>query len=448
MAQHVLLFSVNGDPTEPLRQRLRDADFILIEVKTSDKLYEELLTKKYVVLLHRCMSGSSDQLTVLQFIKQHSILTRVIVLPKNSSIELAISAVKAGANDVIVAKELDETLADIVVRNITQGTMSSGKAAAKTPLQQIRADAILIGQSPAIDEVRTAVGLVARSQTPVLITGESGTGKEVVARLVHLQSGRADKPFIALNCAALPRDVIENELFGHERGAFTGALDKKAGCFELAHRGTLFFDEIAEMSPDTQAKLLRAIETKAFRRLGGKEEINVDARTIAATNKKMAEALKSGEFREDLYYRFSVIEIYIPPLRDRREDIPLLVDHFLNALCRQYNKPTQSFSDECMEILKTYDWPGNVRELRNIIERSVVTCHEEVITPRWLPDRISMLQHVGSTITIPIGISARDAERRFIKETLAAVGNNKTRAAQILGLSRKTLHNKLRGFMD
>lgn len=448
MGLQALLFTVNGEATALLKEVLGRKDCSIVEVRTPDRLREELRAVAYDVLLHRCVSVSEEQLEILHFIREQNLATRVLLLPKIGSVQDAMNAVRAGAGDVIISHELNERLAESVLRSILgDGDMVARKGAKIKP-PVLHAGALLIGQSSAIEEVRTAIDLVAPSQTPVLITGESGTGKEVVARLIHLQSGRADKPFIALNCAALPKDVIENELFGHEKGAFTGALDKKSGAFELAHRGTLFFDEIAEMSPETQAKLLRAIETKAFRRLGGKQEINVDARTIAATNKKMAEALKSGEFREDLYYRFSVIEIYMPPLRERRDDIPLLADHFLSSVGRQYGRALQKFSAESIEILKAYDWPGNVRELRNVVERAVVTCREKVISTKWLPDRISTLQHIGTTVTLPVGISAKDAERRFIMQTLAAVGHNKTKAAQLLGLSRKTLHNKLREIKD
>jgi DNA-binding NtrC family response regulator len=305
---------------------------------------------------------------------------------------------------------------------------------------------VLIGKSQAISKVRSAIHLVAGSNTAVLISGESGTGKDVVANLIHHGSPRQQEPFVALNCAALPRDVIENELFGHEQGAFTGAISRKSGCFELANGGTLFFDEIAEMHADTQAKLLRAIESKSFRRLGGKEEINVDVRTLAATNKDIPTALRQKELREDLYYRFSVIEIALPALRERKEDVPLLVEHFLAKLTRQYEKADLGFTDDSMEMLIQYNWPGNVRELKNVIERCVVTCREDSICPELLPERISMHKPQSMVITIPLGTPLRDAERAVIRETLAACDNNKSEAARILMLSRRGLQKKLRRY--
>ncbi|HYQ87075.1 MAG TPA: sigma-54 dependent transcriptional regulator [Bacteroidota bacterium] len=306
----------------------------------------------------------------------------------------------------------------------------------------------LVGESHAIREIQSAISLVAKSPTAVLITGESGTGKEVVARLIHAQSERAGKPFIAVNCGAFPREVIENELFGHVRGAFTGALPKKAGCFELADGGTLFFDELAEMHPDTQVKLLRAIELKTFRRLGGDEDITVDVRTLAATNEDISAALKSGDLREDLYYRFSVIEIFIPPLRERRDDIPLLVEEFLEMFSGQYGKPRQRFSDGAIELLLRADWAGNVRELKNVVERAIVMCPDETIEPKFLPERITGHRGSQSPIFIPFGTTLQAAEKAIILQTLASVQNNRSKAAKLLGLSRRALLYKLQRFRE
>ncbi len=303
-----------------------------------------------------------------------------------------------------------------------------------------------IGNSPIIREIYSMIDLVADSTTPVLITGESGSGKDVVARLIHLKSPRADLPFIAINCAAVPKEVFENELFGHEQGAFTGATSKKSGYLEMANCGTLFLDELAEMDPDTQAKLLRVIENKSFRRLGGKGEVNVDVRMLAATNKNIPSALETGELRRDLYYRFSVIEIYLPPLRERKEDIPLLSDHFLFSFCQKHGKEIKRFSDEAKNLLTKYNWPGNIRELRNVIERVVIMCPNDIITRNYLPENIFGSEKKENYITIPIGTSLKSAEKDIILKTLSTVSNNKSKAANILGLSRKALYNKLHRF--
>ena len=289
---------------------------------------------------------------------------------------------------------------------------------------------------------------VAPNESTVLIQGESGTGKELLARAVYNNSRRKNRPFLAVNCAALPESLLESELFGHEKGAFTGALAKKAGCFELAHSGTLLFDEIAEMSMETQAKLLRAIETQKFRRLGGSEEVQVDVRMIAATNKNIAAALKAKELREDLYYRLSVVEIFIPPLRERKEDIGLLLDYFAQIYAAQYGRIAPRFSDETMDILVSYDWPGNVREVRNVVERALVICTGDIIAPHVLPARVRTRVTPEGVISIPVGCSTQEAERILILQTLASAGNNKAKAAKILGVSRKTLHNKLNSFQQ
>jgi DNA-binding NtrC family response regulator len=442
----VLFLASNGGCPPRLAHLLQNADFSLNEVKSIDRAQEELLSKKYGVLVYKYDPAFEATFEFSPFIEKHNIPTRVILIPKSASVEDAVRFMKAGASDFLVGDSSESRIVDSIVRCTNQFKQSAMEVNGHSTQGFVDGETFLVGQSPAVCEIRSAINLIAKSQTPILISGESGTGKEVIARLIHQQSNVADKPFIAVNCAALPKDVIENELFGHEKGAFTGALLKKAGCFELADGGTLFFDEIAEMTSDTQAKLLRAIEMQRFRRLGGNEEISVNVRMIAATNKNISVALKSGELREDLYYRLSVIEIFISPLRERKEDIALLVEHFLSVFSEKYGKPRQRLSDECLEMLIAYEWPGNVRELKNVIERSVVICPHEVIGPQALPGRISAHQATRSHITIPVGSSAQEAERLLILETLASVGNNKSKAARILGLSRKTLHNKLLSF--
>jgi len=296
----------------------------------------------------------------------------------------------------------------------------------------------------AIKEIESRVDLIARSHVPVFITGESGTGKEVIARLIHQKSQKA--PFVAINCAALPKDVIENELFGHERGAFTGALIKKSGCFELAHGGTLFLDEVAEMHPQTQAKLLRAIETKVFRRLGGSEEVSVDTRIIAATNKDPLAAMSSGLLREDLFYRLSVIELSLPPLRNRKADIVPLLEHYMLHLSKKHNGKPKRFAVECLELLTGFDWPGNVRELKNLVERLVLLCQDDVVEIRHLPARMVGRKIQAPIITIELGTTVDNAERLLITRTLEHVGDNKAKAARLLGVSRKTLYDKLKHY--
>ncbi len=442
----ILFVALEGESAHGLREVLDGARFSLNEARSLAEAQEELLTRRYCAAICNLGDECHRGLEILHFVKTRSIPTKIILVSRTAGVEEAVQLMKAGASDFLVGNPSDTRIMESVLRSMSQRKLSGFDSGGSIASPNAQAETVLVGQSQAMSEIRSAVTLVARSETPTLITGESGTGKEVVARLIHLKSNRADKPFIAVNCAALPKDVIENELFGHEKGAFTGALAKKSGCFELADHGTLFFDEIAEMSIETQAKLLRAIELQRFRRLGGKEEVSVNVRTIAATNKDVSAALKSRELREDLYYRLSVIEIFIPPLRERKEDIPLLVEHFLAVFSEKYGKPPSRFSEEALESLIAYEWPGNVRELKNVIERSVVICANDVIGPQYLPERISRQQSVCTHITIPVGSSTQEAERLLILHTLASVGNNKSKAARILGVSRKTLHNKLQSF--
>ena len=299
-----------------------------------------------------------------------------------------------------------------------------------------------------MQEVHRLIEQAAATPAPVLVHGETGTGKELVARPLHELSARADGPFVAVNCAAMPETLLESEIFGHERGAFTDARDRREGCFELAHGGTLLLDEVAEMQPGTQAKFLRVLEEGAFRRLGGKTEIKVDVRVVAATNKDPVAAVRDGAFREDLYYRLNVFSLAVPPLRHRVEDIPLLVTGFIEEFNRKYDKRVASVDDAALEILMSHAWPGNVRELRNVVERAFIVCEGDVIVPR-LPLGISPPPVVTApvdpdTLTIAIGLPLREVEKQFVLRTLAAEHNNKTRAADRLEISTKTLHNMLR----
>jgi transcriptional regulator with PAS, ATPase and Fis domain len=286
----------------------------------------------------------------------------------------------------------------------------------------------------------------------MLILGESGTGKELVAQTIHQLSPRAAHPFVALNCAAIPDTLLESEIFGHEKGSFTGATDRRAGCFELADRGTLFLDEIAEMTPATQVKLLRVLQERKFRRLGGRIEQEVDVRVLAATNIDPANAIREGRLREDLYYRLNVFTISLPPLRARKEDLQLLIQSFIEEFNARDNRSVTGVSAAAMRQLEQYEWPGNVRELRNVIERAVILAKGEVIEPAHLPDfRTPAAASAASPlngVTIAPGMTVDEAEQKLIVATLDSAGGNKTRAAEMLGISLKTLHNKLNRFKE
>jgi transcriptional regulator with PAS, ATPase and Fis domain len=308
----------------------------------------------------------------------------------------------------------------------------------------------LVGTSAGMQAVYRLIEVAAPTTAPVLISGESGTGKELVARTLHDLSPRCKGPFVAVNCAAIPETLLESEIFGHEKGAFTGALERRPGCFELAHEGTIFLDEIAEMNPGTQAKFLRILQDGAVRRLGGRTEIQVDVRVLAATNKDPVKAIQEGTFREDLYYRLNVVSLVLPPLRERRDDIPALIQAFIEEFNARYDKHIRSLDEAVLSGLVAQPWPGNVRELRNTLERAIIVCESDTILPKHIPPsptlRVADPGDGPDSVSFRVGTNLEDAEKALILKTLAANGNNKTRAADVLGISLKTLHNKLKTY--
>jgi DNA-binding NtrC family response regulator len=375
-----------------------------------------------------------DQLSDLTF----------ILLTAQGTVDSAVEAIKDGAYDYL-SKPVDPQRLRILLQKAVerQETLREVRHL-RRQLREQGSFGRIIGNSPGIRGVYRVVEQAAPTAASVLIWGESGTGKELVAQTIHELSPRATFPFVAINCAAIPETLLESEIFGHEKGAFTGAQDRRIGVFELAHRGTLFLDEIAEMVPATQVKLLRVLQERTFRRLGGRQEQSVDVRIIAATNMNPDEAVKSGKLREDLYYRLNVFAVELPPLRARREDIPLLIQNFLNEFNRTNNKSIRGVDQEAMHVLENYPWPGNIRELRNIIERATILAESEFIEPRHLPPAlIERGEESLPTLTIAPGTTVDEAERLLILLTLEHTRNNKTRAAGILGISLKTLHNKL-----
>ena len=300
----------------------------------------------------------------------------------------------------------------------------------------------MIGRSPAIHRVLSLIEQVAATSASVILTGESGTGKELAARMIHARSPRRDGPFVAINCAAVPESLIESELFGHERGAFTGAHDRRAGCFERANGGTLLLDEITEMKPDMQAKLLRVLEDKKILRLGGSGEISVDVRILAASNRQLQRAIREGRLREDLYYRLNVLSIELPPLRDRIEDVLLLAERFIRAFNREHGKAAQGIAPDCLDALKAHRWPGNVRELRNVIERAVIVSRSPMLSVGDLPKQLSSQPGPEVGFMVRLGSSLEEVENELIARTISFVGGNKSRAAQILGVGRRTLYKQ------
>ena len=374
----------------------------------------------------------------------------VILLTGHGSIETAVCAMREGAYDYMTKPVDPRRLRVLVEKAVEKVQVNREVTVLRRQLRQSRGLGTLLGVSPAMQEVYRLVEMAAPSPAPVLVLGETGTGKELVARTIHQLSQRAKGPFIAVNCSAIPETLLESELFGHEKGAFTGALSRRPGYFELADGGTIFLDEIAEMSSNLQAKYLRVLQDGQVRRVGGHEEVQVDVRVIAATNKDVVKAVQDGVFREDLYYRVNVLTIPLPPLRRRAEDIPLLADVFIAEFNDKYARQVRGLDEPALKLLAEHSWPGNVRELRNVIERAVVSCEDGLITLDCLP-----LAPLGTTapdranvVVLPVGTTLDDGERELILRTLRSVNNNKTRAALILGTTPKTLHNKARRWRE
>jgi DNA-binding NtrC family response regulator len=371
-----------------------------------------------------------------------------IMLTGQGTIEEAVEATKLGAFNFL-EKPVDTKRLEVELRNSLERHESERQLeAAHRRLRDLGFLGNIVGRSKKIQEVTTLISQVAPSRASVLITGESGTGKELVARTIHDLSPRRAQPFVAVNCAAIPESLMESEVFGHEKGAFTGALERRVGCFELADGGTLLLDEIGEMPSGTQAKLLRVLEDSKVRRLGSKSEISVDVRVLAATNKVPEEAVAKGQLRSDLYFRLNVVNIVLPPLRAHLEDLEELTTTLLDDLNQKHNRAVKGVDSEVLQGFHRYNWPGNVRELRNVLERMLVTCTGDRLTASELPrgfGRVGIAE-TEDQLRLRPGMTVAEAERRLIFETLDSTQNNKTRAAELLGISLKTLHNKLKEY--
>ncbi|MBI5740900.1 MAG: sigma-54-dependent Fis family transcriptional regulator [Nitrospirae bacterium] len=394
-----------------------------------------------------------DGLEVLRASKEENPLVPVIVMTAFGSVETAVNAMKLGAYDFIT-KPLDtDYLRLLIERALKNRRLVTENLLLKDALSQHVGMSDIVGKSPAMVKVAEHIQKVSQAKTTVLLLGESGTGKELFARAIHDLSPRKELPFVAINCAAIPEELLESEFFGYEKGAFTGAAEKKIGKFELADKGTVFLDEIGEMDLSLQSKVLRALQEGEIDRVGGANPVKVDIRIIAASNKDLEAAVEKNKFRQDLFYRLSVFPVIIPPLRERREDIPLLAGHFLSKLSAEMNVPRKNISPEAIEVLKGYSWKGNVRELENVIERAMILCEGDVVTPEHLRlsppvSAESMLMNIPLDGTLEEAASAalRTAESMRIKKALDAVHWNRSRAAEILKVSYKTLLTKIKEY--
>ncbi|MFY9753508.1 MAG: sigma-54 dependent transcriptional regulator [Candidatus Acidiferrales bacterium] len=374
----------------------------------------------------------------------------VIVITGRGSDERVVQAIEAGAFWYIEKPLKPPVLRALLDRALGRVRDQKTVAVLTRQLREAGKLGVLVGAAQAMQEVMHQVEVAAPSTASVLITGETGSGKEMVARSIHMLSPRVDRPFVAINCSAIPESLMESEIFGHEKGAFTGAAERRIGCFELADGGTLLLDEIGEMPAPTQAKLLRVLEDHKVRRLGSKVETPVDVRVLAATNKNPEQAVADGHLRQDLYFRLNVFHIHLPPLREHKEDLALLVERLLAEISEKHGRRVTAVGADVMELFKSYPWPGNVRELRNVLERSAIACDRGTIGRQHLPTDFGHAPATASSglagMRFPIGTTVDAAERELILQTLAATSQNKTRAAELLGISLKTLHNKLKEY--
>jgi DNA-binding NtrC family response regulator len=439
---------VDDEPAlrEVLSMRLESWGFGVLtagDVTEARRLLRE--SRPDIVISDVVMPGATG-LELLRLLKAEGGSPPTIMVTAHGSIDAAVEAMKDGAVDFLT-KPLDYTKLHALLETTAADLRRRGELREiESSFQSGGGLGSLIGRSEPMRELFSTIEMLATTDASALITGESGTGKEVVARIVHELSGRRGKPFVAINTAAIPEGLIESELFGHERGAFTGAVQTRAGCFELANGGTLLLDEIAEMPLSLQPKLLRVLEERCLRRLGGSTELRADVRILAATNRNPAEAVADGLLREDLFYRLNVFELNVPPLRERQGDLPLLAHRFVREFAEKHEMAVEGLREDATAALEGYSWPGNVRELRNIIERAVIVARSGWIETAHLPAYLRSSGAKGPALTVPVGTSVAEAEKVLILRTLDHVGNNKSEAARRLGIDVKTIRNKLRTY--
>jgi len=421
-------------------------DYHVELAENAERGLEILKSSRFDLILTDVKMPGMDGVTFVSEAKKIDPEVICVVMTAYGTVETAVDAMKSGAYDFLIKPvKLDQV--EAVLKNAIEGKkrQSEVKKSETQEKKKSKGKPVKVfGNSKRMKDVLQLVEQIAPARSTVLLTGESGTGKEVISNLIHEKSDRSNGPFIAVHCAALNANLLESELFGHEKGAFTGATAKKQGRFEAANTGTLFLDEIGEIDPSTQVKLLRVLETRSFERVGGTESIDTDVRVIAATNRDLRKMVDEGTFREDLYYRLDVLNITLPPLRDRKDDIPVLLEHFLTSCAEDNGKQINGFSPEAIEKLKTYNWKGNVRELRNVVEKMTVLSRSEILDVNDIP---LYILDAKPLIDVPTEkdetLNLSDNEKQLIIRALAETNNNKTAAAKKLGMSRRTLHRRI-----
>jgi DNA-binding NtrC family response regulator len=443
MPEKILVADDEKHIAEGLQMLLADEGYEVDTATDGNAAWKLAQDGGYGVVLADLRMPEVDGLELFSRMRKAGIASEMIIITGEGSVESAKEAMRQGAYDYLEKPLKIDRLKELIPKALEKFQVKQANRQLEERLSNLTRFGDLIGQS---DEMKSIYGMIeaaAPTAASILIVGESGTGKELVARAIHDKSSRAKGPFIAINCAAFPREILENELFGHEKGAFTGAINEKQGCFELADGGTLFLDEVAEMEPDIQVKFLRALEQRSFRRLGGKKEISVDIRVVSATNKQINRAIDEGKLREDLFHRLAVIPLFLPPLRDRRGDVRLLAESFLRRFAEENGKKhLKTFAPEALEFINAYRWPGNVRELKNAVERAVIFARGDAVTLTDLRAH-ELIMSEDREIRVPVGTSLQQVERTMVLKTFSFTEGDHQRAATMLGIEEEELRNRL-----
>jgi DNA-binding NtrC family response regulator len=442
MQQKILVADDERHVADGLQMLLADEGYEVDTATDGAIAWDKVQEGDYGVVLADLRMPEVDGLELFSRMREAGISSEVIIITGEGTVESAKEAMRQGAYDYLEKPLKIDRLKELIPKALEKFQVRQANRLLEEKLANLTRFGDLIGQSDEMKSIYSMIEAAAPTNASIMVVGESGTGKELVARAIHDKSNRAKGPFVAINCAAFPREILENELFGHEKGAFTGAINEKAGCFEMANGGTLFLDEVAEMEPDIQVKFLRALEQRAFRRLGGKKEIHVDIRVLSATNKNVHKAVDDGKLRDDLYHRLAVIPIFIPPLRDRRGDMRILAESFLRRFADENNKKLTGFSPEAMEFIHTYRWPGNVRELKNALERAVILAKGEEVSLADLRAHELILSE-DREVRIPVGTPLETAERTMVLKTFSFAEGDHSRAATLLGIEEEELRNRL-----
>jgi len=448
--QRILIVEDEDNARKGYEALLRKWDCEVLGVPSGEEALAKYAEFSPQVIIADVELPGMNGLELLRHLGDEILRVPVVIITGRGSDERVVQSIEAGAFWYIEKPLKPHILRALLDRALGRVRDQQAVAALRRDLRGAGKLGAMVGSSNLMQDLMRQVEMAAPSTASVLITGETGSGKEIVARSIHMLSPRAMRPFVAINCSAIPESLMESEIFGHEKGSFTGAAERRIGCFELAHGGTLLLDEIGEMPAPTQAKLLRVLEDHKVRRLGSKVETPVDVRVLAATNKNPEQAVASGHLRQDLYFRLNVFHIHLPPLREHKEDLQVLVDHLLVEISAKHGKRVSGVGTDAMDLFRSYPWPGNVRELRNVLERAVIASDRGTIGRQHLPPDFGHAPAMGAPglggLRFPVGTTVDDAERELILQTLTATSQNKTRAAELLGISLKTLHNKLKEY--